>query len=205
VVSEIRIYVEGGGDCRQTKNVAREGFSSFLKDIVQLARSKRIRWQIVVCGSRDQTFSDFVTALETHSDAFNVLLVDSEAPVHHEPWQHLRERDTSWSIPAIGSEHCHLMVQMMEAWFVADIDALHRYYGQGFLESAIPRNPNVEEIDKERLESALKNATRHTSKGEYRKRHGLEILKQINPTVVRQAAPHCDRLFVTLIGKIADS
>ena len=52
MVKEIRIYIEGGGDDRDTKRQMRQGFSGFLKDLVQIARSKRIKWDIIVCGSR---------------------------------------------------------------------------------------------------------------------------------------------------------
>jgi Domain of unknown function (DUF4276) len=117
----------------------------------------------------------------------------------------LKCRD-GWNLPDISAEHYHLMVQMMEAWLVADRDALSRFYGQGFNASAIPRNPNVEQISKPDLESALKEATRHTAKGEYHKiHHGPRILSQLNVSRVRKAATHCDRLFLTLTDRINTS
>lgn len=202
MVREIRIYVEGGGDGKNTKALIRQGFSSFLKDIVQIARSKRIRWQLIICGSRGNAFSDFMTALETHPSAFNVLLVDSEEPVKTKPWEHLKHRD-NWDSPGVDDTHCHLMVQVMESWFVADIDALRRFYGQGFKENSIPRNLKVEDINKEALGSALKGATKDTSKGEYDKiQHGSKLLEQIDVAKVRKAAYYCDRLFTTLAQKM---
>lgn len=91
------------------------------------------------------------------------------------------------------------MVQAMEAWFIADIDALKKFYGKGFRENSIPRNTNVEKIDKDSLEPSLKQATRHTSKGEYKKiQHASKLLGLLNVAKVRQAAPNCDRLFTTL-------
>jgi hypothetical protein len=36
MVKEIRIYIEGGGDDRDTKRQIRQGFSGFLKDLVQI-------------------------------------------------------------------------------------------------------------------------------------------------------------------------
>ncbi len=87
----------------------------------------------------------------------------------------------------------------MEAWFIADIDTLKKFYGQGFRENLIPRNPNVEKIDKDLLESSLKAATRDTSKGEYRKiQHASKLLEQLDVAKVRNAAPNCNRLFTTL-------
>jgi hypothetical protein len=95
------------------------------------------------------------------------------------------------------------MVQTVEAWLVADVDAVSKFYGQGFNANTIPKNPNVEQISKEDLESTLKRATRNTPKGEYHKiKHGPKLLGQVDVSKVRKAAPHCDRLFVTLEGKM---
>jgi hypothetical protein len=52
MITEIRIYIEGGGDKKDTKKAIRIGFSEFLKDLRWRAQKKRIRWQIIVCGSR---------------------------------------------------------------------------------------------------------------------------------------------------------
>ena len=205
MVNEIRVYVEGGGDGKETKARLRQGFSGFLRDLVDAVRSRRIKWQIVACGSRQQTFSNFMTALETHVDAFNVLLVDAEGPVNGAPWKHLQERD-GWNSSSIDDEHCHLMVQKMEAWFIADLDALRQFYGQGFRDGAIPKNPNVEQIDGNALVSTLKEATRNTSKGEYHKTwHAPKLLEQLDASKVRRAAAHCDRLFTTLLKKMGAS
>jgi len=96
------------------------------------------------------------------------------------------------------------MVQTMEAWLIADREALARFYGQGFGVSAIPMHSNVEQIDKSTLESALKAATRHTSKGEYHKiHHGCKLLTQLDSARVRYAALHCERLFTTLVAKMS--
>ncbi len=202
MVNEIRLYVEGAGNDIHTKKLLRDGFRSFLNELIQLARRKRVKFQIIACGPRQQAFSDFSNALQKHSTAFNILLVDAEAAVSASPWQHLRGRD-GWQVGHLNDEHCHLMVQMMEAWLVADPSALSRFYGQGFKENAIPKNPNVEQIDKKTLLSALKDATRNTSKGEYHKtRHGFRILEQLEVAKVRHAAPHCDRLFKALAEKM---
>lgn len=198
MVDEIRVYVEGGGDERGTKARLRQGFHTFLNSLVETARSKRVRFQLVACGSRNAAFDNFQTALETHPSAFNVLLVDSEAPVNAEPRQYLQQRD-GWDLSHCNSNHCHLMVQTMEAWLVTDLDALSRFYGQGFRANSLPNNPNVEQVGKEQLAAALKVATVRTSKGEYHKtRHAPKILEQLDAVKVRRAAPHCDRLFVTL-------
>jgi hypothetical protein len=195
---EIRVYVEGGGDGKDTKARVRQGFSGFLKDIVALAREKRIRWSITACGSRNSASDGFRTALRTHPEAFNVLLVDSEGPVNSGPCQHLKDRD-GWDLSRVADEPCHLMVQVVEAWLVADIAALERFYGQGFQPNSIPRTIDVEQIDKPTLIASLKAATRMTQKGEYHKiRHGPDLLKLLDVAKVRKAAPHCERLLRTL-------
>lgn len=198
MVKEIRIYIEGGGDSKNTKASLRQGFSNFLSELVQIARSKRIKWQIIMCGSRNSAFSDFQNALEDHPDAFNILLADAEAPVKKTPWEHLKFRD-NWDSPGVDDNHCYLMVQAMEAWFIADIDTLKKYYGQGFKENCIPKNINVESIDKDSLEPSLKAATRDTSKGEYQKiQHASQLLSQLDIAKVRKLSPNCDRIFTNL-------
>lgn len=207
MVKEIRIYVEGGGNDNDTKKRLRQGFSIFLKEVIDLARSQRIKWQIITCGSRNNAFKDFKNALTDYPDAFNVLLVDAEAPVNKTPWQHLKERD-NWDKPEVDDTCCHLMVQMMEAWFLADVEALKRFYGQGFKENAIPKNPNVEKMNKTEIYLALQKATKDTSKGEYGKiQHGAKLLEQISTAKVRAASSNCDRLFTNLtvtIDKLTD-
>ena len=202
MTQEIRVYVEGGGDWKENKARLRQGFNGFLKSIVDLARGKRIKWEVSPCGSRKQAFDAFQTALRTHPNAFNVLLVDSEGSVSSEPRQYLRERN-GWNLSSVDEEQCHLMVHTMEAWIIADITALKKFYRQGFHSGAIPKTPDVEQIEKSKVESSLKAATRKTQKGEYHKiRHASELLKLIDPAKVRKAAAHCDRLFLTLEQKI---
>jgi Domain of unknown function (DUF4276) len=198
VVTAVRIYAEGGGDSKYTKGFLRQGFSTFLQDLKSMARDKGIRWDLVTCGSRRAAFDAFRTALKQHPDAFNVLLVDSEAPVQTTPWAHLQQRD-GWANDDVPDDHYHLMTQAMEAWFIADISALVTFYGHEFRPNRIPKNPDVEQIPKEQLESSLREATRGTQKGEYHKAdHAWRILKLINPAIVQAASRHCNRLFVTL-------
>lgn len=204
MVKEIRIYIEGGGDSNNTKASIRKGFSQFFKELVDLARSKEIGWKIIVCGSRNNAFRDFKNALESHQNAFNVLLVDAEAPVNNSPWEHLNKRD-NWTPPEIDDIYCHLMVQTMEAWMIADVETLKNFYGKGFKENAIPKTLNVEKIDKSALASSLKEATRNTSKGEYQKiKHASKLLEMLDVEKVRQASFHCDGLFKILSEKMAE-
>lgn len=198
MVAEIHLYVEGGGNAKDTKTRMREGFSGFCRAIIDRVRQRRIKWRVIACGPRNEAYHDFKVALEANPGAFNILLVDSEGPVSAQPWEHLHARD-GWDKPDADDSHCHLMVQTMEAWLIADLDALDRFYGADFRRTAIPDNPNVEEIDKARLLPALEAATRDTTKGPYHKtRHGPRILGELDVNRVRSAAPHCERLFSTL-------
>ena len=96
------------------------------------------------------------------------------------------------------------MVQLMEAWFLADRDALRAYYGQGFHENRLKGDPaNVEQVTKDDVLNGLKRATEDTQKGKYHKvRHGRDLLARVDPDRVRKAAPHCDRLFRELDAAI---
>jgi hypothetical protein len=204
MVREIRIYVEGGGKGGDSKAVVRAGFSGFLEPLRRLASERGIGWNIIVCGPRNSAVEKFLAALQTHPDAFNLLLVDAEAPVMKEPREHLQEHEKSWPIADLPDERFHLMAQMVEAWLVADPDALATFYGQGFLRNALPRRKNVEHIGKEDLLSGLERATaKCRTKGTYHKIHHCpELLKRIDRQHVRQRARHCDRLFTTLEAAI---
>lgn len=199
MVKEIRIYVEGGGSHRSTTVPFREGFDAFLRELKAGAQAKRLGWRLIPCGGRDNTLDDFGVAVRANPDALNILLIDAEESASDGLWRRLRAR-----LPAgTGDDRCHLMVQAMEAWLIADIPALEREYGAGFNARALPRNPNVEAIEKDRLEPALKQATRGTRRGEYRKvPDGPNLLKVVDAVRVRTAAAHCDRLFGTLRAAI---
>jgi hypothetical protein len=202
MVKEIRIYIEGGGNTKNTKLLIHQGFSKFFRELAHKASSKKITWKIILSGSRNNAFRDFKIALKTHPKAFNILLVDAEASVvNKKACQHLKNLD-KWDFANLDDDQCQLMVQTMEAWLIADINALKKFYGQGFKEKSIPKNPNVEQIDKQQLEPSLKAATRKTSKGEYHKiQHASKLLALLNVDKVRAAAPHCDRIF-KVVNKI---
>jgi len=198
MVREIRIYVEGGGRGSDSRAVVRAGFSGFLDSLRTMARERGVRWEVIACGPRHVAFDKFKASLAIHPYACNILLVDSEAAVSHHPWDHLRSRD-GWESGEATAEQCHLIVQMVEAWLVADPETLAGYYGSGFRASAIPTREDVESIGKKTVLSSLERATQKTRKGRYHKiEHCPDLLMLIRPEVVRRRAKHCDRLFVTL-------
>ena len=124
----------------------REGYSEFFRK-AGLAEALP---KVVACGSRRNAYQKFCTAISNASDGdFVVLLVDSEDPVDGVlPWHHLRDRDRWTQPPKAGDDSAHLMVQVMESWFLADRAALRRYFGHGFRETALPGHVAVEEIAK---------------------------------------------------------
>lgn len=198
---KVKVYVEGGGDGKDLRTKCRRGFSSFFEKADVVGRMP----QVIACGGRAKAFDKFCIALRARKDQeFILLLVDSEDPVAPGagPWQHLERRDR-WEKPDdAADEHAHLMVQCMEAWFLADREAIAAYFGQGFNRNALPGRQEVEEVAKADLFDALKNATRQCRKGEYGKgRHSFDILEQIDPDKVRNASPHAQRFIDTLQEK----
>ena len=196
------LYVEGGAPSAKAEiaTACRRGFRDFLKK----ALGDRPKPRIVASGSRDEAYRDFCRSIESDSDTFAVLLVDSEDPVVKGKTAavHLRQREKHWK-GAIPDEQVHLMVQCMEAWFLADKGALEQYYGEKFKRTALPANPKIEEVSKADVLKGLESATKTTSKGDYHKtRHGFDILARIDPSLVRQASNHANALIVRLLNEL---
>ena len=199
-MSEIAVYMEGGGDSTGTKALLRQGISEFLRSLRDSACQKGLHWKVVLCGGRGATHEAFLNATKTSPGTFLVLLVDSEGPVASplSPRTHLKQHD-GWDLPAISERSIHLMIQTMEAWIIADTNAVAGYYGQYFLKKALPAADNLEGFEKARLENALKRATAKTQKKEYRKiRDAAALLRAIDPGIVRRRCPSCERLFAIL-------
>ena len=148
MVSEIFVYVEGG-KLGKTVRQLRVGLRGFLKEIDEMARSRKIRMRIVPSGSTHETRRDFLRGAGTHPEA------------------------------------------------LAD------FYGTGFNRKAIPGNPKVEQIEKEDLLRGLERATQNTRKGKYHKTmHAFKLLERLDASRVRAAAPHCDRFFDAIMGRM---
>lgn len=200
----VKIYVEGGGDSNQLKRKCRRGFSKFFEK----AGFKGKMPKIIACGSRNDTFGDFCTAIKNPAtDEYPLLLVDSEAPVitqHNEkPWAHLKARDAWNQPPNSTDQQAHLMVQCMESWFLADWNCLKEFFGQNFQETALPGNQAIEAINKQQIFSALKQATRQTSKGKYGKgAHSFNILENLDPQKVQNTSPWAKRLVDELCERV---
>ena len=194
-----RLYVEGGGDQKPLRTKCRRAFREFLQKAGIAGRLPRI----FASGGRKEAYDDFRHALRaTRGDEFVVLLVDSEGPAATGagPWRHLKDRD-GWDKPAGATDdHVHLMVQCMEAWFLADRPALARYFGNGFNEKSLPRRTDVEEVSKQDIERGLNAATRKSrTKDAYCKgRDSFALLADLDPVKVADASPHAKRFLEAL-------
>jgi len=204
-VSGVEIYMEGGGSGVDTKRALRQGMEALLGPLKQAARNKSMRWKLVACGPRGEAFRRFRHAARTTDGAVVLLLVDAEGPVAMEPRAHLKARD-GWDMADVGAGSVHLMVQTMEAWIVADGDALDRYYGQGFRAGLLPKAADLESVAKSEIERSLHRATERTGKGRYHKiRHARDLLQRVDAERVKARCRHCRRLFDELGRTIDES
>jgi hypothetical protein len=197
-VKDVWIYVEGGGG-KDSKDQLRQAFSRFLTGPRLAAREQDVRWRIVLCGSRDDAYRAFQRRLRSPGDRGSpiFLLVDADCPVKGSAREHLGAGETRWDLLSATDAQCHLMVEVMEAWFLADPAALAAFYGRDFAAAQLPKRTNVEEIPKRQVYESLERATRNTRKGKYHKAdHAPQILKSLDPDRVRSRAPHCDRFKV---------
>ena len=197
-MSRTTVYVEGGGSGRELRAKCRKGFLAFFGKSDLAGRLPKV----VASGPRGSAFDKFrVARRRANSDELPMLLVDSEGPVPERrgTWSHLKTCD-NWDKPRGASDDdAHLMVQCMEAWFLADKEALASYFGSGYSANAIPANPNIEEVPKRDIENGLRNATRNCSKGSYDKgRDSFAILGDLDPQKVEDSSPHAARLLEAL-------
>jgi hypothetical protein len=181
MVAETRIYFEGDP-------ALREGFRVFLSGLATaLGRQPRL-----IAGAAT-AIADFLTGLRKHPDALNILLIDSERPDDGKLFESICQPQ---GVHLRSKNRVFWMVQCMEAWFLADAEALRQYYGKDFRENAVRLNPEVEEIPKKDVFEALRTATKDTSKGRYHKtKHAPSLLKLIDPALAKQASAHCRRIF----------
>lgn len=212
----IVIYVEGGGDSAQQKTELRQGLQELFRTQRQAAAQRGLSLSFVPAGSRNEARRQFTIRMSSSPSDIVGLLADSEEPVPAEVpgkveqnalerRQHLVTRD-GWQLTGFPAAHIHLMVQCMEAWIVADPEALSEYYGAGFKAAKLPVRTNLEEEPKAAVYSKLADATRGTSKGEYSQanhskiRHAGRLLAMIDAAKVAKRCPR----FATFSGWLGD-
>ncbi len=188
-----KLYIEGGGERSKSQAARfRQGWNRFFEKVGVGGRVKIVRG-----GSRDRTFDRFVSAVsEPSHDDLPILVVDSESVVQpeHSVWEHLRTRD-NWRQPQnAGDDQAFLMVQFMETWFLADREALQRYFGAGFRKKKLKQWPRLEAVGKAAVLTALDQATSKCSKPYGKGRASFELLGTIDPGRVAQACPHAKSL-----------
>ena len=190
--------MEGGGSGADTKAALRQGTDALLGSLKQAARNKKMRWKLVPCGSRGEAFRRFRHAARNTGGAIVLLLVDAEGPVAMEPGGHLKARD-GWDMADVGAGSVYLMVQTMEAWIVADAEALSQYYGRGFRAGLLPKAADLESVAKSEIERSLHRATEHTSKRRYHKiKHASDLPQRVDAEKVKARCGHRRRLFEEL-------
>ena len=202
-MTDIAVYIEGGGNSKDQKAALRRGFDALFAREKSKARDNRLGLSFICCGGRQEAYDAFVNELNSNPERISALLVDSEtavAPASRDGDQdahirvaHLRQRvgtdgrgqGDGWELSDDLADRVHLMVQCMEAWIVADPEALAKFYGQEFKKSRLPSRINIEEESKLDLYTKLEAATRETQKGKYAKiRHTTELLGLIDPAKV---------------------
>jgi len=200
----VTIYVEGGGVGDPSLTKCRKGFGIFFERLLP----GKVRVKVVACGSRSEAFRKFRTAHQgVMPGDYVILLVDSEEPVepHVSPWDYLGKREgDKWPKPKSATDdQIHLMVQCMEAWFMADREAVVEHFDKGLKTDDLPSpvNGDIERISKATITAALEKAARKvgkavgTEKRAYHKvQDGFPLLEVIDPERVCRASQHVDRL-----------
>lgn len=186
----LKIYIEGGGEGKDLEIRFREAWSKFFKAAGLSGQMPRpVRGK-----GRQNTFDLFCSALK-HKKAkeLPLLLVDSESAVGagHTVWQHLKLLD-NWDKPENGNdEHAYLMVQIMETWLLADLEALRNYFINNFKPDKIPTWTDLESVQKEIILEALAKATAECGPKRYAKgKVSFEILGKISPQKIAANCPH---------------
>lgn len=201
----VQIYVEGGGDRNSLRIKCREGFRKLLEG----AGFKGHMPRITACGSRNDAYDDFKTAVKrAQGGDYPILLVDSEVPVQgRTPWRHLSEED-KWARPeGVEEEQAQLMVQCMETWCVADRKALRDFFGQCLNEGQLPALSELEARAKDEIQGQLVGATRQCGPARrYNKgRRSFELLGKLRAVELKLHLPHFKRLCQGLEEKLVET
>lgn len=192
----LKIFVEGAG--KQNKKLASECRQAFAQLLEKLGVPHR-QFKIIPCGARTVAFKEFCIAMGKGEHA--MLLIDSEAPVPHDdfqPWQFLKQNQADqWDKPTNAKdEDCHLMVQAMEAWLLADSKALAAYFGQGFSKAKLPKTTNLESLKKDRAFQILKTVSAKCGRDRiYHKNKAFAVLRTVQPSKIEQGSAWASRFF----------
>lgn len=197
---DVFVYAEGGGEGALAAEMRQAFAEFFCKTALGAVRRPRV----VPCGSRTDALASFTIAVGRGRNA--LLLVDSEVPVdpldHGLPWVHLAKSD-GWRRPESAADvDCHLMVQCMESWFLADWGAISGFFGQGFNARLKPVHP-VESVATQDVYDLLAKATKACkAKNAYDKTsHSFKLLALISAEAVCAASPWAQRFIDELLTR----
>lgn len=165
----IFIEGEGGGDPdrpparKALKGEFRKAWGKFLKPLRDHAWDEGVRggFDPIACGDGQSALDRFSRPLPKDEGALRILLIDAEGPVADvaKPWAAIGKRGPGWA----GDDDLYLMVQCLESWIVADIDAVRQHYDTRgkpcFDERKLPKWPDPEGIHRHTVQKALENAT----------------------------------------------
>ena len=174
----MNLYLEGGRHLRKPMN-------SFIRRAI----GHRFNLRVIPCGSRSVAIDRF--AREARASSSSILLIDSEG----EDLIRLARELSRQTGVSESARRIFFMVELMEAWFLADRNALRGYFGQGFRPNRLSGNPNVERIPKQDVLNGLINATRGSRVGAYNKgKHAARLLDRLDPDAVYRSCPNFRRL-----------
>ncbi len=198
---KVIVFVEGGGN-RKLDDACRRGFRQFF---IRAGLNPSC-FSIVACGNATKACERFVMRLNCPlPNEVSLLLVDSEEPVAAaDAWSHLSSRKENKLRRPVGAsdDSAQLMVQCMEAWFLADRETLKAYFGQSFSDSKLPSSANIEAVAKDRTLESLKDTTRESKKGRYDKgEHSFAILERLDASKVVKASHHAEALIAVIRSK----
>jgi hypothetical protein len=199
------IFLEGGGDSKDSNTRCREGFRKLLEKCGFEGRMP----VTFACGGRSSVFDDFCTEHSSASKGRYVAMwIDSEEPMKdiEKAWLHLANVETvpSWEKPE-GAEDDQVlfMTTCMESYIVADRAGLKGHYGKKLQESALPAvNNNLEKRLRHELQDKLIHATRKCSNAYAKGKRSFEILGKLNSDTLAKNLPSFVRVLRILTAKL---
>ena len=129
-------------------------------------------------------------------DEVNILLIDSEGPVPNSVHAIRTLRASSfWDASVVcDDEQINFMVQVMEAWFIADPRALVRHFGQNFNINRLPNPQNAESTAPSEAVMAIRRGLRGGRRAYDKVSDGAMLLELIDENAVSLHCAHFRRL-----------
>jgi hypothetical protein len=189
----LEIYVEGGGKSNNHRAELRAAFLVALRDLKKRAADAGWTLHPIFLGPGPEAFKRFVKDSPAPENCHRLLLIDAEGPVTGRVGDHLSSQ-FHWNVSGLDPNDMHLMVQCMEVWFLADVEALKSYFGTKINLKKLPDRKNLEEEPKQDCLAKLEAACKPTPSGTYGKgEHSSGLLKLINWSSVCASLHHANR------------